>query len=142
MSEEDEIKRILVAVDGSDQSFRAVRLAAKIAKSMGAEMTLIHVIEMREMPTLIAEAESPGKEEEGKDALSDASEIAISEGMPTKTVLRRGHAASQINKYATESQAQMIFTGTRGRGGATSLLLGSVSQGILQGAKCPVVIVK
>lgn len=121
---------------------RAVRLAARIAKGMGAEVMLIHVIEMREMPTLIAEAESPVKGEEGRNALSDAAEIAMSEGMPTKSILRRGHAASQINKYAAEDHAHMIFTGTWGRGGATSLLLGSVSHGIMQGAKCPVVVVR
>lgn len=142
MSNEDEIKRILVAVDGSEQSLRAVRLAAKIGKGVGAEVTIINVVEISEMPALIAEAESPKKEAEGMDALSDAAEIAISEGMATKSILKWGHAASQVNKYALENRMQMIFTGSRGRGGATSLLLGSVSQGILQGAKCPVVIVK
>jgi nucleotide-binding universal stress UspA family protein len=142
MNENEEIRRILVAVDGSDHSDRAVKLAATIAKHLNAEMTLIYVAEMREMPTLIAEAEEADQETHGRSVLSDSAEIAFSEGMATKAVLRRGHPANQINRYAIENHIQMIFTGSRGRGGAASLLLGSVSHGILQGAKCPVVVVK
>jgi nucleotide-binding universal stress UspA family protein len=142
MSGEDELKRFLVAVDGSDHSDRAVRLAATIAKGLNAEISLLYVMEMREMPTLIAEAEAVDSEQRGRSVLSDSAEIAMSEGMATKTVLLRGQAANQVTRYANENKIQMIFTGSRGRGGAKALLLGSVSQGILQGAKCPVVVVK
>ncbi len=142
MSREDEMRRFLVAVDGSDHSDRAVRLASAIAKGLKAEITLIYVMEMREIPSLIAEAEAGDSEEHGRSVLSDSAEIAMSDGMTTKTVLRRGQAASQVTRYANENAIQMIFTGSRGRGGAKALLLGSVSHGILQGAKCPVVVVK
>jgi nucleotide-binding universal stress UspA family protein len=142
MDESKETRRYLVAVDGSDHSDRAVRLAATIAKSMNAELILIYVVEMREIPSLIAEAQVTGQEERGRSMLSDSAEIAMSEGVSTKCVLKRGQPASQINRYANENHVQMIFTGSRGRGGAKAMLLGSVSQGILQGAKCPVVVVK
>lgn len=142
MSEGEELKRILVAVDGSEQSDRAVRLASKMARGLGAEVTLIHVIELSEVPTLIAEAESPGREEEGKSVLVDSAEIAVSEDVPTRLVLKRGHPADQIVRYSLESGTDLLVTGTRGRGGATSLLLGSVSHGLLQGARCPVIVVK
>lgn len=99
-------------------------------------------MEMREMPALIAEAEGTEQEARGRSILSDSAEIAMSEGMATVGVIKRGQPANQINRYATENHMQMIFTGSRGRGGAKAFLLGSVSQGILQGAKCPVVVVK
>lgn len=70
MSGEDELKRFLVAVDGSDHSDRAVRLAATIAKGLNAEISLLYVMEMREMPTLIAEAEAVDSEQRGRDRKS------------------------------------------------------------------------
>jgi nucleotide-binding universal stress UspA family protein len=138
----EKIERILVAVDGSEQSNKAVRLAATIAKCMGAELTLMHVVEMNEVPSLMAEAEDKGGEAQGRAALSDSVEIALGEGVQAKTVLRRGHAAGQILRFALEYQPQMIFTGSRGRGGATAMLMGSVSRKVTEGSKIPVTIVR
>lgn len=137
-----EIKRLLVAVDGSEQSYKAIRLASKIARSMGAEITLLYVMEMKDMPTLIAEAEVNGLEQRGQNVLIDGTEIAFGEGVETKTVMLRGHPANQIIHFASEYRPQMIFIGTRGLGMGASLFLGSVSKAVTQRAKCSVVIVR
>lgn len=144
MSEEvtGEVNRILVAVDGSEQSNRAIRLASKIARSLGAELTLLHVIDMKDVPTLIAETQENGSEQRGQNVLLDSTEIAFGEGVEAKTVLLRGHPADQIVHYASENRAQMIFIGTRGLGMGASLLLGSVSKAVVQRARCSVVVVR
>jgi len=138
----EDIERILVAVDGSAQSNKAVRLAARIAKCLRAELTLIHVIELNEVPSLMAEAEDKGREALGQAALSDGVEIALGLEVHPQTVLRRGQPAGQILRYAAEYRPQMIFTGTRGRGGATAMLMGSVSRKVSEGSKVPVTIVR
>ncbi len=138
----EDIERILVAVDGSAQSNKAVRLAARIAKCLGAELTLIHVIELNEVPSLMAEAEDKGREALGQAALSDGVEIALGLEVHPQTVLRRGQPAGQILRYAAEYRPQMIFTGTRGRGGATAMLMRSVSRKVSEGSKVPVTIVR
>ena len=97
MNEDDEgIHRIMVAIDSSEQSDKAVSMASKIARKMDAELVLLHVIELREVPSLIAEAEEKEQEERGKTVLSDGAEIALNEGVQAKFELRRGHAPGQI----------------------------------------------
>lgn len=140
--EAGEIKRLLVAVDGSEQSHKAIRLASKIARSVGAEIMLLCVVDMKDMPTLIAEAEVNGLEKRGQNVLMDGTEIAFGEGVETKTVMLRGHPADQIVHFASEYRPQMIFVGTRGLGMGASLFLGSVSKAVVQRANCSVVVVR
>lgn len=142
MDKPEGIDRILVAVDGSEQSNKAVRLATRIARNEGAEMTLIHVIEIKDAAVLMAEAEDKGQEERGQTILLESAELALSEKMQTKSVLRRGHVADQVLRYAGEYQPQMIFIGTRGLGRGAAILMGSVSRSVVQGAKTSVVVVK
>ena len=137
-----EIKSIIVAVDGSEQSNNAVRLASRIAASFGAEMTLLHVMDMRDMPSLIAETEDRGEEAHGQSVLSDSAELAMSQGITAKTELRKGHAVGQILRFAAEQDPQMIFIGTRGLGRGAALIMGSVSKAVVQGAKTTVVVVR
>lgn len=142
MSEQEDVKRILVAADGSQQSIKAVRLAAKITKATGAELAIVHVNEMHELPTLIAEGQNPDEELHGQRIINDALEIAISEGVNAKGVIKFGHAAGQILVYAHEYSPQLIFMGTRGQGRALAMVMGSVSQVVVHGAKTSVVVVK
>jgi nucleotide-binding universal stress UspA family protein len=136
------VKKILVAVDGSEQSNKAVLLASRIAKSEGAEMTLLHVVDVKDAPVLMAEAEDKGQEERGQTVLLQSAELALSEDVQTRSVLRRGHVAGQVLRYANEYQPQMIFIGTRGLGRGAAILMGSVSKSVVQGAKTSVVVVR
>jgi nucleotide-binding universal stress UspA family protein len=142
MDEPEGIKRVLVAVDGSEQSNKAVRMASRIARNEGAEMTLIHVIEVKDAAILMAEAEDKGLEEKGQSILLQSAELALSEKVQTKSLLRRGHVAGQVLRYADEYHPQMIFIGTRGLGRGAALLMGSVSRSVVQGAKTSVVVVR
>jgi nucleotide-binding universal stress UspA family protein len=142
MNEQEEVRRILVAADGSAQSIKAIRLAAKISKATGAEMTILHVSEMHELPTLITEGEDPGEKVRGQRIVDEALEIASSEGVKAMGVIKNGHPAGQILVYAHEYSPQLIFMGTRGLGRAMAMVMGSVSQVVVHGAKTSVVVVK
>jgi nucleotide-binding universal stress UspA family protein len=139
---ERKIKRILVAVDGSSQSFKAVRIGAELAKSTRAVMTLLAVSEVADMPELMMEDRIKSKGAVMDSILEEAAEIAISEGADVQTALRHGHPANQILKYAKENDIDMIVIGSRGLGDTKGMIMGSVSRAITKGAEMPVLIVR
>lgn len=98
------------------------------SKCVWAEVNLVHVVEMNDVPSLMAEAEDVERENQSKVIFSDSTKITIVEGVLMKTMLKRGHAADQILHCASEYRPQTIFTGTRGRGVAKAMLMGSVSR--------------
>ena len=69
MTEPQRLEKLLVAVDGSEQSVRATELALAIAEAMGARVHFLNFVEIAEVPSLISETEEPGGEEQGQLAL-------------------------------------------------------------------------
>ncbi len=136
------VSKILVAVDGSESSRRAVEMASEIAAALGAEMTPLHVIEIEELPALIAEAKDPRADERAQIVLGTAAKLAEAKGVEPKIVARRGHPANQILRFSTTYSPQLIVLGTRGVTGAKGALMGSVSTAISKKAHCSVVLVR
>jgi nucleotide-binding universal stress UspA family protein len=136
------VKRILVAVDGSESSSKAVGMAATISRDLRAELAIVHVVEMDEFPTLIAEAQDESKEEMGEIILADAIKLARLSGIEPKPKLLMGHAAGQILRFAEEYSPQMIFLGSHGRSPERKLFMGGVSEAVSRKAKVTVVIVR
>jgi nucleotide-binding universal stress UspA family protein len=136
------VERILVAVDGSSESNAAVQMASRIAGALNAEVTLVHVVEIEELPTLIAEAEDKDHEEHGQLVLGSSIKLARAEGIDAKLVLRKGHPAGQILRFASEYKPNLIVMGSRGMTGAKGILMGSVSMSVSRKAACSVIIVR
>ena len=142
-------KHVLVCVDGSECSKKAVCEGIRIAKCEGAELTLLHVmtiplaaysVETKE-PIELMEAESKRK---GMLCLEDALAEAKRAGVSTKTRLVEGidSPVERITSYAEENQVDLIVLGTRGLGGLASLLIGSVAREVVRHARCPVLVVR
>lgn len=136
------IGRIIVAIDGSEASNKAIELGAEMARSMAAQLALLHVVEIEELPSLIAEAEDEGQEELGQMILGDAAKIAKTHGVDPIIVLKKGHPVSQILHYAEIYKPQLIIMGSHGRTGVKKALLGSISSAVSRKASCSVVIVR
>ncbi len=66
----------------------------------------------------------------------------IAPNLPVATVLLEGSAKEEINRYATQWEADLIVLGSRGRGAVSSVLLGSVSMTVSMNAPCSVLIVR
>lgn len=141
-SGEGEIRRILVAVDGSPQSIRAVRMALNIAKAVGASIDFISVSELSDIPTLMAEAQNEQSEEYARLALGMSMKLALAKGVKAEVVLRKGHPAGQIVRYADEIKPDLIVLGSRGLSGARGAILGSVSTAVSRSTGYAVLIVK
>jgi nucleotide-binding universal stress UspA family protein len=119
---------VLVAVDGSAASARAVRVAGQIAGAMGARVSVLHV----------GQAGEP--EAEASDRLAQSELAAV--GVGARVEVRGGDAADEILAAARSLPADLLVMGSRGRSQLAGLLLGSVSQDVVPRASCPVLLVR
>lgn len=138
--------KIVVGIDGSDESRAAFAFAVREAKTHGAKLQAVTTWNVAPMvyggpvaPPLPEIGE--GMQEGAKIALREAVESlgADAEGIEVEQVVREGHAGQTLVELARE--ADMLVVGTHGRGKVTGLLLGSVSQYCAQHTPCPIVIV-
>lgn len=138
--------KILVPVDGSDNSLRALDHALFLAKIAGSRVTAIHVIE--NPPTVYVESQKLLNDImekfriESAKVLDNCKQIAEKSGVKIETVIAEGDAASNITGYAQKEGFDVIVIGSRGLGRFKEMVLGSVSNKVLHHAKCSVLIVK
>ncbi len=139
------IRRILVSVDGSPIAAHAADVGIDLARSLGGEVALIHVVDPSENTI-----------PEGGVAASDLVELAKQGGKrllaefsprvalqtPPLEFLQIGKPATEIVKAAKDWPADIIVLGSHGRGGVDRLLLGSVAEGVMRHAPCPVLVVR
>ncbi len=138
--------KILVPVDGSENSNKAINYAIDIAKKYAGSINLIHVV--RSAATLtVAPAEvfldiTKQLIESGKTILKESQEKLKEAGIEGTTEILQGHPGSQIVQFAEKMEADMIIMGSRGLGTVARFVLGSTSDYVSDNAKCPVLIVK
>lgn len=138
--------KILVPVDGSENSRRAFLEALSIGKSAGAKITVVHVIETP--PTVYVESQKllnsllEKYRQESAKVLDTFEELAQKQGAVIEVVAVEGDPASKIVGYADRGGFDMIVMGSRGLGKLKEMMLGSVSSKVLHHAKCSVLIVK
>ncbi len=139
--------KILVPVDGSDNSLRALDNAISLAKITGAtRLTAMHVIE--NPPTVYVESQKLLNDllakyrAESAKVLDRCKQKADEAGVKLDTVIAEGDAASNITGYAHREGFDLIVIGSRGLGGFKEMVLGGVSNKVLHRAKCAVLVVK
>jgi len=139
------IKRILVPVDFSDGSKKALRYALPFAREHRAAITLLYVVTPAcgagEYSSVdFAQLEAGLKRSGEKELARLAAELAGE--VPADTLVRVGSAASTIAKVAADLNADMIIIATQGRTGLKHVLLGSVAENVVRRAPCPVLVVR
>jgi nucleotide-binding universal stress UspA family protein len=135
-------RNILVAVDGSAHGARALEEAIDLARTEGGHLTLVTVA-TRPMiwPAPLQAAVTDAELEETAQALIDEAAAKVPDDVYVARAVRRGRPGHEIVKRAREHDHDLIVMGARGRGAATSLLLGSVSHGVLNQSPSAVLIV-
>jgi nucleotide-binding universal stress UspA family protein len=132
---------VVLALDGSESSDRALECATALAKAHSSSVRVVHVVELSVgrgggLPPL-NEKEIQAKVEGQVEALKAAG-IKVEFEMHTVPAGGPAHAIADV---AESARADLIVTGTRGHTGLVGMLLGSVPQRLLHLAQCPVLIV-
>ena len=141
-------KRILVPVDFSEHSRKAVQVAAELARTAGASVTLLHayVIPAYPLPEgfVFASAQAVAElMQKSQDALTELKRVALDAGAPqVELVLAEGPAFAEIIRAATEKHHDLIVMGTHGRTGLAHAFLGSVAEKVVRRAPCAVLTVR
>ena len=136
---------IVVGVDGSESSERALVWAAEEARLRGAHLKVVHAwfdVYVAGYFAAPAMYEQATIEEVARETL-DKAVASIPDGSPElgiEAVLVHGQPESVL--LNASQRAEMVVVGSRGRGGVAGLLLGSVSQRVVHQAECPVVVVR
>lgn len=137
------LQKILVPIDFSVCSEKAVQYALALAQEFGAELILTHVVQpypiVTELPSTMAELQV----ELEKCATLRLDKIRQSiKGAASRSILRVGHAVHQILSVAREEDVDVIIISTHGRTGLAHTVLGSVAERVVRHAGCPVLIVR
>lgn len=133
------VKRILVPVDFSPVSDRALTHAADLADVHGARVLLLHV------PGRTGEsfeADFPFGPFETSSATRALMAGVQSEDRKPEFAVRLGAAAEEITRYARDRDIDLIVMGTHGRTGLSHAVLGSVAERVIREAGCPVMVVR
>jgi nucleotide-binding universal stress UspA family protein len=139
-------KKILIAVDASPFGAHAAEVGMEMARSLQAEVAFVTVVDPASAQSIAGSGISI--EEWMTAADRDAANLLAafrdraSAQPPALTFLAHGKPAEQILKAATEWGASVVVLGTHGRGAVGNILIGSVAQGVLHHACCPVLVVR
>lgn len=138
--------KVLVPVDGSDNSYRALDASLLLSEKLGAKVTAIHVME--DIPVSYVVSEKllrdirDAYKRENQLILSKCSEIATKKGLVIQTKLLQGNPGSIILDFCEKEKYDIIIMGSRGMGKFKELVLGSVSSRVLHHSSCPVMIIR
>ncbi len=139
------LRRILIAVDENPIAAHAADVGIELAKSLGAEVGFIHIIDARGLVApesgVSAEKLAAMAEQEGKRLVA-----GFRQRMPPQTTalefVQTGRPVTEIVEAARQWPADVIVIGSHGRAGLARTLLGSVAEGVMRHSPCPVLVVK
>jgi nucleotide-binding universal stress UspA family protein len=138
-------RKILIAIDDSEQCQAALQTAAQLAMELGASLTLVHVLDLQHAlvpevavfdDRLAAELRDRG------NALLAGAEASLPDELDVARQMPQGMPADAIVQTARDINADLIVMGTHARGRLATLVLGSTAAEVLRRAPCPVVVVR
>ena len=145
------LEKILVAVDGSEYSQKALEFACELAERFSSTLHVIHVpqgpaadrVMVLGGASVMIHAGREQLEKAGRTLIEAAREI-VEDRLPDRVTaeLRGGDPAEEILKSAEENASDCIVLGSRGLGGFGGLLLGSVSHKVNHSAPCTCITVR
>lgn len=139
------LKNLIVAVDGSKSSEKALSAAIDLAKALSGSLTLVTVAPFHALPSASAAAIPVVHDAEVKvheELLTRLQDKAAKAGVKASTVLLDGLVAEELLNYLDQHPFDMLIMGARGLSAGQRLFLGSVSDAVVHHAKLPVLIVR
>ena len=143
-----QLSRILVPIDFSDHSKKALQYAIPFAEQFKASIDLLYVVEPTIYPAdfSFGQVGFPNVEDElrqrGAEELKSLISKEIGRRVPAKQVIRTGKAFYEIGEYAREESMDLIIIATHGHSGVEHVLFGSTAEKVVRHAPCPVLVVR
>jgi nucleotide-binding universal stress UspA family protein len=138
---------ILAMIDFSDVTPSVVASAARLAQAMDAELLLLHIgqpdpdfVGYEVGPDTVRQDVARELKDEHR-RLAELAESASSTGLSCRGLMVQGPTVETALEQAQRHSATWIVLGSHGHGALFNLLVGSVSEGVLHGANCPVVVI-
>lgn len=151
-------RKILVPLDQSEHSSKALNVAIQIAKKFAGEITLLHVYSnvlmpivkpgsptLTSVPVLAPEYSLKMIEvtrDTGDQILAEGKGRVGNEGIKVSTLLVEGHVVQEIVRVSREGAFDLIIMGARGVSHIKEMLMGSVTDGVMHHVTCPVLITR
>lgn len=140
------MKKLLVGVDGSEPSLKAIRKATEYATALKAQLVLAYVLApMNHLAEAYAGPITDLEEADRKNAevmLRDAAKSVREAGCPVEAVILRGPPAQTLAERAEQDEGvEMVVVGSRGLGAVASVILGSVTDRLVRVSKKPVLVI-
>jgi nucleotide-binding universal stress UspA family protein len=135
--------KILVPLDGSEYSEKALLHACDLAKNYQANLIVLYVVE-KSLPINILDRKEYLEilRKFGNNVLIKGKEITTNRGIDSKIILKEGNIANEIIKVAKNEKCNLIIVGSKGLGATARFFLGSVSNKLANNSPCSVLIVK
>ena len=142
-------RKILVPVDGSDPSNIAIAHAVDLAKITQGKIDLIHVVDIADQVEVYTHFQSAHLPEDflkdfwaiGDEVMNEASSHVPPE-LRGELLVKTGEPREFLQQFIEKRDYDLVIIGCRGLSTLPSLLLGSVSQYLVQHAPCPIMVVK
>lgn len=137
-------QNIVVAVDGSENAFRAAQEACKLAKiHPEAFLEILYVADFEKVKNEVLHAGATGALElMRRQKTVKIEQLCREEKIPYKTTILRGTPGPEIVKYVNAGSVDLLVIGSRGLNSLQEMVLGSVSHKVMKRVQCPVLMVK
>ena len=140
----DEIRKILIATDGSEYTKEAVSTGLHLAKILGADVTALYVIDQTSFVSFPIDSSIVSVysllENEGKRAVDEVRKEGEGQGVKVTPVVVEGSPTRKIVEMAVDFD--LVVIGTLGRSALSKLFMGSVAERVTRYAPCPVLVMR
>ena len=138
-----QIKKILVPLDGSKHSFKGLSEAIYLARQCNATITVICVVPLNTIDLgRVLTSLRKQSEKEVKKLMVKARTLAAQNGIVFYSKIVYGNEAWEITEFASYKKFDIIVMGSRGMGAVKEAFLGSVANNVVHRSKIPVLVVK
>jgi nucleotide-binding universal stress UspA family protein len=134
--------KILLATDGSEDAALAARAAIDLSAETGAELYVVHTWQSVPSARFETFIRAQFKQEAEELLAEQQKRIEAGGGKIAGPHLREGRTIDEILDLAGELEAGLIVMGSRGMGPVKRLVMGSVSEGVVHHARCPVLVLR
>ena len=139
----EKIKTILVPMDGSKNSFKALTKAVFLAKKCSSSITVLYVLHTAfDNPNLIYVPQTQNELKKVEKFLDTAKNQVTKNSVKFKKKIVFGHEAKEVIDFAQKGKFDLIVIGARGHGTIKQMLLGSVSNTVVHSSKIPALVIK